>query len=77
MKLYFKNKVTDCILYSIEGTKFNIHKEILFQSTLISNISSSVQNETIEIFCLCTEEEIDFMLKFLEICTKKSVGNSW
>ena len=35
---FLQNKEPDCILYSREGTKFDIHKEILLQSQLMKNI---------------------------------------
>ena len=41
---FIKNEETDCILYSKEGIKFNIHKEILYQAEMMRSIVSSVDN---------------------------------
>ena len=68
MESFLKNKETDCVLYSIEGTKFNIHKEIIFQSKLLRNISLNLHDwcyQNIEIFCPCKEDELESVLNFL------------
>ena len=68
MESFLKNKETDCVLYSIEGTKFNIHKEIIVQSKLLRNISLNLNDwgyQNIEIFCPCNEEELESILDFL------------
>ena len=41
MDLFFKNKETDCVLYSKEGGKLNVHKEVLAQTDFLRNIISS------------------------------------
>ena len=63
-----QNKEIDCILYSEEGDKFNIHKEILYPTTLmkdilLSNHSGCCQN--IEIFSPCSGKELECILNFL------------
>ena len=68
LESFLKNRETDCVLYSIEGTKFNIHKEILYQSNLLRNISLIDQGgccKSLEIFCPCSESEIESILNFL------------
>ena len=65
---FLQNKEPSCILYSKEGKKFNIHKEILYQSNLMKNVLISSNNfccRDIEIFCPCTEEEVRQMVNFL------------
>ena len=44
---FFKNEETDCILYSREGIKFNIHKEILYQAKMMRSIVSSVDDRLV------------------------------
>ena len=66
---FLQNKEPDCILYSREGTKFDVHKEILFQAELMRNILLSEKNsgccQNIEIFCPCSVNELESMLKLL------------
>ena len=65
---FLQNKEPSCILYSKEGKKFNIHKEILYQSNLMKNVLKSSNNfccRDIEIFCPCTEDEMRQMVNFL------------
>ena len=68
MESFLKNEETDCTLYSKEGVKFNVHKEIFFQSKLMQNLlldgHSGCYNK-VEIFCPCTENEIESILTFL------------
>ena len=68
MELFLKSKEPDCVLYSKEGVKFNIHKEILYQSKLMKNISIQYYSgyyQDIEIFCPCPANEIESVLNFL------------
>ena len=44
MDTYLKNKSTDCILYSEDGSKFKVHKD-LFGQTLFSRKILSSANE--------------------------------
>ena len=44
---FFKNEETDWILYSSEGIKFNIHKEILYQAKMMRSIVSSVDDRLV------------------------------
>ena len=63
----YKNKKTDCILYSKEGMKFEIHKEILYQTKLMKNIlldTNSLCCREMEIFCPCTEDDLENMINF-------------
>ena len=51
---YLKDKEPDCDLYSKEGFKFSIHKEMIYPTILMKNILSNSDNfcnEKIEIFC--------------------------
>ena len=65
---YLKIQEPDCILYSMEGTQFNIHKEILYLTRFMMKILQSA-NETcckkVEIFCPCSENELETIVNFL------------
>ena len=66
--LFFNNKESDCILYSEDGHEFRIHKEILSQTRKMQNIlSSSIDGccGTMQIFCPCSKDELDYIVKFL------------
>ena len=68
MESYLKKEEPDCVLYSKEGIKFNVHKEILYQTTLMKNILLSGHNvifQNIEIFCPCSDNELKTILNFL------------
>lgn len=68
LELYLKSKETDCFLYSREGVKFKIHKEILYYTKLMRNILHSTKNyccKEIEIFCPCSKDELESMVNFL------------
>ena len=68
LELYLKKKEPDCILYSKEGVKFNVHKEILYQTKLMKNIlldDHGQFSQSIEIFCPCSDKEIESILNFL------------
>ena len=63
-----KIKETDCILFSQEGTKFTIHKEVLVQTKLMRNILKSaigMDYQELEIFCPCSENELESIVDFL------------
>ena len=65
---FYSKKPTDCILYSIEGFQFRIHKEILSQTKFMHNILSSANGcycHVLEIFCPCSKYELEYMVKFL------------
>ena len=40
MQSYLKNKPSDVIMYSEDGTVFKTHKELLFQTEFLSNVGS-------------------------------------
>lgn len=68
LDLYLKNKPPDCILYSHDGAKFKIHREIFSQTKFLREILSSTKENccgTLEIFCPCTEEELWYLVHFL------------
>ena len=65
---YFKDKDPDCNLYSIEGTRIGIHKELLYPSKLMRNILKDANSfccKKIEFFCPCSEVELEFFVDFL------------
>ena len=41
LNVHFKQKPSDCILYSEDGGKFEIHKEIFSQTSFLREILSS------------------------------------
>ena len=64
----FKVNSTDCILYSEDGTQFAVHKEILCQTPFLQRILFSAENTCcgkIEIFCPCTTNDLEYIVKFL------------
>ena len=68
LESFLKDKETDCILYSKEGMKFSIHKEIFCHTQLMRNILRSAINSCcreIEIFCPCSEDELESIVNFL------------
>ena len=67
LESFLKNEEADCVLYSKEGVKFNIHKEIFFQTKYMRNILLSVQStccRKMEIFCPCSEDELECIVNF-------------
>ena len=49
METFFRNKETDCVIFSEEGMNFNVHKEILSQTEFMRNILSvSIWNVRLE-----------------------------
>ena len=68
LDVYLKSKPPDCIVYSQDGIEFKIQKEILSQTCFLREILSSAKGHCcgiIEIFCPCTRNELENMLKFL------------
>ena len=68
MEPFYKNEESDCFLYSEEGVKFNIHKEILYPTTMMRNIFENEHiwcHRVIEIFCPCSENELESIVNFL------------
>ena len=65
---YLKNKATDCILYSDDGSKFKIHKEMFGQTTFLRRILSSANERCcgiVEVFCPCSKDELRHLVNFL------------
>ena len=65
---YLKNKSTDCILYSNDGSKFRVHKEMLGQTDFLREILSSTKEHcfgTVEVLCSCSKEELKHLVNFL------------
>ena len=68
MDTYLKNKSTDCILYSYDGGKFKVHKELFGQTHFLRKILSSTNNHccgSIEVICPCSKEELGHLVNFL------------
>ena len=68
LDVYLKNKSTDCILYSQEGSGIRIHKELFSQTNFLREILSSAKEhccQTLEILCPCTKEELSHLVIFL------------
>ena len=68
MELFLKSKETDCVLYSKEGMKFNVHREILGQTKFLRDILLSSKEsccKDLEIFCPCSKSDLEHMIKFL------------
>ena len=66
--LYLENKSTDCILYSEDGSKFKVHKEMFGQTDFLRKILSSTKDHccgTIEVICPCSKEELRHLVNFL------------
>ena len=66
--VYLKHKPRDCILYSADGTKFRVHKEMLGQTDFLRKILSSTNEHccgTIEVLCPCSKEELSSLVNFL------------
>ena len=62
-----KNKRHDCILYSSEGMKFSIHKEIFFESKLMQNILKNANHccKVLEIITPCSKNELEYIVNLL------------
>ena len=78
-EVYLKKKSADCILYSIDGFEFKIHRELLSQTKFLREILSSAKDRCcgmLEIFCPCSEQELTYLVSFLhngEICCKEQI----
>ena len=63
-----KNKPSNCILYSQDGSEFKIHREILCQTQFLREILMSTKDlccETLEILCPCSKTELKHLVNFL------------
>ena len=70
LEVYTKNKSPDCILYSQDGSKFKVHKEIFCQTSFQREILSIAKEnccEILEILCPCTKEELQLLVNFLYV----------
>ena len=68
MDSYLKNKSEDCILYSEDGGKFKVHKEMFGQTRFLREILSSTNERCcgkIEVFCPCSKGELGHLVNFL------------
>ena len=80
LDFYLKNKSRDCILFSEDGSKYKVHKELFGQTDFLREILSSTKDHccgTIEVICPCSKEELSHLVNFLydgEIhCEKESL----
>ena len=67
-KKYLRLHPPDCCLYSEDGSKFVIHKELLGQTGFLRKILDSTKNcccVAIQILCPCSEKELGLLVKFL------------
>ena len=68
-KKYLRLHPPDCCLYSEDGSKFEIHKELLGQTEFLRKIVDSTKNcccaVAIQILCPCSEKELGLLVKFL------------
>ena len=65
---FLQNREPDCFLYSNDGMKFDIHKEIFYHSEWMRNIFIDTKDtccREIEIFCPCSADELEIITKFL------------
>ena len=61
---YLKNKSRDCILYSEDGSKFKVHKELFGQTQFSRKILSSASEkccQTMEVCCPCSKDELNHL----------------
>ena len=68
MDTYLEKKSRDCILYSEDGCKFKVHKELFGQTKFLRKILSSANERccgTIEVFCPCSKYELNHLVNFL------------
>jgi aspartate carbamoyltransferase regulatory subunit len=68
LNLCLKTKPSNCILYSEDGAKFEIHKELLGQTKFMREILNSAKGHccsTLEIICPCTKRELEKLVYFL------------
>ena len=71
-EILFKFKEPDCILYSEDGGKIEIHKEIFCQTKFMLDILFNASNfccdnnlRKIEIICPCSTEDLNCIVSFL------------
>ena len=67
-EFYLKNKSRDCILFSEDGSKFKVHKELFGQTEFLRKILSSTKDHccgTIEVICPCSKKELSSLVNFL------------
>ena len=67
-KKYLRLHPPDCCLYSEDGSRFEIHKELLGQTAFLRKILDSTKNcccVAIQILCPCSEKELGLLVKFL------------
>ena len=67
LNLYLKTKPSNCILYSEDGAKFEIHEELFSQTKFMREILISAKDHccsTLEIICPCTKEELKKLIYF-------------
>ena len=65
---FLQKREPDCFLYSNDGMKFDIHKEIFYHSEWMRNIFIDAKDtccREMEIFCPCSADELDIITKFL------------
>ena len=65
---FLQNREPDCFLYSNDGMKFDIHKEIFYHSEWMRSIFITTKDtccREMEIFCPCSADELDTITKFL------------
>ena len=63
---YLKNKATDCILYSEDGTVFKTHKELFGQTKFMRELLKTEKCcGVIEIIFPCSKEELGHLVKFM------------
>ena len=68
LDFYLKNKSRDCILFSEDGSKFKVHKELFGQTDFLREILSSTKDQccgTIEVSCPCSKDELSSLVNFL------------
>ena len=65
---YLKNKSTDCVLYSEDGGKFKVHKELFGQNDFLREILLSTKEHccgTIEVLIPCSKVDLKHLVNFL------------
>ena len=65
---FLKTKEPDCILHSKEGIKLSVHKEIFYQTKFLREILMRANHmccKKLEIFCPCSEDELEAIVTFL------------
>ena len=68
VNLFYKEKLTNCILYSKEGCQFKIHIDVLGQTKFLCSVLSNANGnccQELKIFCPCSKDELEDMIGFL------------